>query len=197
MKHKVFTSFTMASSAVLLFSACDDGPVDPNLACKNLAPEIIELMQENGTQATAFTNHKYMVDENGNMVIPNQSVVPGKVTVNCQADAQLSIGTAVPVAYYKSLGDGLDLHIGYEVRKTGYDCTSLRPEIIALTEEDRATNGFALVQIYEPQTLSDNEDKLECQGRAFWSDQDETMINYTAFRDIEGDVLISYEIPQN
>lgn len=187
----------LLTPSIALLYACDDGPRDPNIACKNLEPEIIELMKENDVQVSAFFNHKYMTDENGKMVIPDQDVVPGKITINCQADVQLSNGTTIPFAFYKSL-DGLDLYTGYEPLEVsvGYDCTSLRPDIIALSEENRATAGFALVQIYEPQTLSSKEDRLECQGRAMWSDSDETVLNYTAYIDIEDNIIITYEIPQ-
>jgi hypothetical protein len=76
------------------------------------------------------------------------------------------------------------------------NCDNIRPDIIELSERDRASRGFALVAIYEPTEISKSETELNCRGKASWSDSDETAIIYKQYIDQEGTIMLQYEIPQ-
>jgi hypothetical protein len=76
------------------------------------------------------------------------------------------------------------------------DCSSIRQEIIDLTEKDRASRGFALVAIYDPTQVSKTDGELKCTGKASWSDQDNTPINYRQYIDQEGTIMVEYTVPQ-
>ena len=76
------------------------------------------------------------------------------------------------------------------------DCDNTRDEIIDLTEQDRASRGYAVVKIYDPVEVSRTDAELKCQGRAKWSDGDETSIVYRSYLDSEGERLVEYEVPE-
>jgi len=73
------------------------------------------------------------------------------------------------------------------------DCNNLRSEIIAMTEEDRASRGYALIKIREPKTISNTDKQISCSGQAIWTDGDTTGINYKNYIDEDGDVMIEYQ----
>jgi len=75
------------------------------------------------------------------------------------------------------------------------DCENTRAEIVELSEKDRASNGFALLKIYEPTEVSRTDKELKCTGRASWSDGDQTKINYRSYLDSEGERFVEYEVP--
>ena len=72
-------------------------------------------------------------------------------------------------------------------------CENIRQDIIDLTEEDRASRGYALVAIYEPTEVSKTNKELKCRGKASWSDGDSTGITYKQYIDQEGDIMIEYQ----
>ena len=76
------------------------------------------------------------------------------------------------------------------------DCDSLREDIVALSEQDRAARGYAIIKIYEPTEVSKSDSEVKCTGRASWSDGDETGIAYRAYIDSEGDPFIEYEVTE-
>jgi len=76
------------------------------------------------------------------------------------------------------------------------DCSNLREEIVGLTEQDRVSRGFSLIKIYDPKEVSRSTNDVKCRGRASWSDGDETQIDYKAFLDSEGELMVQYEVPQ-
>lgn len=76
------------------------------------------------------------------------------------------------------------------------DCANLRDDIVDLTEQDRASRGFSLIKIYDPKEVSRSANDVTCRGRASWSDGDETPIDYKAFLDSEGDLMVQYEVAQ-
>ena len=71
-------------------------------------------------------------------------------------------------------------------------CESIREEIVELSEQDRASRGYAIVKIYEPTEVSRSNEKLVCEGRASWSDQDETKLKYSTYKDSEGEWMLEY-----
>lgn len=73
------------------------------------------------------------------------------------------------------------------------DCENIRPDIIELSEKDRASTGYALVAIYEPTEVSRSDKELVCRGKASWSDTDETPISYKQYIDQEGTVMLQFE----
>jgi hypothetical protein len=48
-------------------------------------------------------------------------------------------------------------------------------------------------KIYEPVEVSRSNEKLVCEGRASWSDQDETKLKYSTYKDSEGEWMLEYE----
>ena len=76
------------------------------------------------------------------------------------------------------------------------DCENIRPDIIELSEKDRASKGYALVAIYEPTEVSKSDKELACRGKASWSDNDETPISYKQYIDQEGSLMLQFEIPE-
>lgn len=76
-----------------------------------------------------------------------------------------------------------------------YDCEALIPEIIALSEEDRVYNGYAILKINSASQLSFTTDRLECAGEALWTDKDRTKIIFAVYEDYDGELLIEYEVP--
>ncbi len=72
-------------------------------------------------------------------------------------------------------------------------CESIRDDIVELSEKDRASRGYAIVKIYEPVEVSRSNEKLSCEGRASWSDQDETKLKYSTYKDSEGEWMLEYE----
>ena len=78
---------------------------------------------------------------------------------------------------------------GYE----NISCKDLREEIIDLSEEQQAFNGFSIIKIYEPTWVSRAEQRVVCNGIAAWTDAEETNIQYEAYTDRDGDWMIQYE----
>ena len=78
---------------------------------------------------------------------------------------------------------------GYE----NISCKDLREEIIDLSEEQQAFNGFSIIKIYEPTLVSRTEQRVVCNGIAAWTDAEETNIQYEAYTDRDGDWMIQYE----
>lgn len=76
------------------------------------------------------------------------------------------------------------------------DCKNIRPDIIELSEKDRASLGYALIAIYEPTEVSKSDKELVCRGKASWSDNDETPISYKQYIDQEGSLMLQFEIPE-
>jgi hypothetical protein len=76
------------------------------------------------------------------------------------------------------------------------DCENLRGEIVNLSEQDRTSRGYSLIKIYDPKEVSRSSKDVKCSGRASWSDGDNTVINYTAYVDSEGETMVQYDIPQ-
>jgi len=76
------------------------------------------------------------------------------------------------------------------------DCENIRPDIIELSEKDRASKGYALIAIYEPTEVSKSDKELVCRGKASWSDNDETPISYKQYIDQEGSLMLQFEIPE-
>lgn len=79
--------------------------------------------------------------------------------------------------------------------QTVSDCDNTRQEIVDLTEQDRASRGFAIIKIYDPVEVSRTDAELKCRGRARWSDGDETSIVYRSYLDSDGERFVEYEIP--
>ena len=78
---------------------------------------------------------------------------------------------------------------GYE----NISCKDLREEIIDLSEEQQAFNGFSIIKIYEPTLVSRTENKVVCEGIARWNDASESNIKYQAYTDRDGDWMIEFE----
>ena len=78
---------------------------------------------------------------------------------------------------------------GYE----NISCKDLREEIIDLSEEQQAFNGFSIIKIYEPTLVSRTEQRVVCNGIAARTDAEETNIQYEAYTDRDGDWMIQYE----
>ena len=72
------------------------------------------------------------------------------------------------------------------------NCENIRPDIIDLSEKDRASRGFALVAIYDPTEISKSDNELKCRGKASWSDNDNTGITYRQYIDQEGTIMLEY-----
>ena len=84
----------------------------------------------------------------------------------------------------------------YKTNQALSTCENIRSDIIELSEKDRASEGYALVAIYEPTKVSKSEKELNCRGKAFWSDNDETEISYKQYLDQEGNLMLQYNIPE-
>ena len=78
---------------------------------------------------------------------------------------------------------------GYE----NISCKDLREEIIDLSEEQQAFNGYSIIKIYEPTLVSRTEQRVVCNGIAAWTDATESNIQYEAYTDRDGDWMIQYE----
>ena len=77
---------------------------------------------------------------------------------------------------------------GYE----NISCEDLREEIIDLTVEQQAFNGYAIIKIYDPTLVSRSDNKVLCRGVAAWTDGGESTIQYEAYKDREGDWMIQF-----
>lgn len=75
------------------------------------------------------------------------------------------------------------------------NCENIRQDIIELSEEDRASTGYALIAIYEPTEISRTDKEFKCSGEASWSDNETTSITYKQYIDKEGTTIIAYEVP--
>jgi hypothetical protein len=71
-------------------------------------------------------------------------------------------------------------------------CEQLRPEVVRLSERDRISRGFALLKIYEPTTIKQDDDRLTCHGRAVWTNGSQTQIEYGFYKDSEGEIILTY-----
>ena len=78
---------------------------------------------------------------------------------------------------------------GYE----NISCKDLREEIIDLSEEQQAFNGYSIIKIYEPTLVSRTEQRVVCNGIAAWTDATESNLQYEAYTDRDGDWMIQYE----
>ncbi|PZT90761.1 MAG: hypothetical protein DI625_17140 [Sphingomonas sp.] len=67
-------------------------------------------------------------------------------------------------------------------------CESIRDDVIRIAGQ----NGVNIVKIYEPQTLVDTPDKLDCSGRVLVSSGQEAKLYYRSFKDADGDRLVQY-----
>lgn len=89
-----------------------------------------------------------------------------------------------------------------------YTCEDVAAEAIAISEEDRDVNGFAMLQIYNQEVVYDGRSGdprvpsgetsavvFECAGDAAWSDLDETPLEFGVEIDVNGDEWIYYQVP--
>lgn len=67
-------------------------------------------------------------------------------------------------------------------------CESIRDDVIRTA----AQNGVNIVKIYEPKTILDTPDKLDCSGRALVGTGQQATIYFRSFKDADGDRLIQY-----
>lgn len=67
-------------------------------------------------------------------------------------------------------------------------CESIRDDVIRIAGQ----NGVHVVKIYEPKTIVDTPDKLDCSGRVLVSSGQETTLYYRSFKDADGDRLVQY-----
>lgn len=88
-----------------------------------------------------------------------------------------------------------------------YSCEDIAADAIAISEEDRAVNGYAMLQIYNQEVVYEGHSGdvrvppgetstvvFECTGDAVWSDADETPLVYGVEIDVNGDEWVYYEV---
>ena len=107
----------------------------------------------------------------------------------------ISTGALMAAAFITATIAGCD-SLPNKADQTLSNCKNIRPDIIKLSEKDRASSGYALVAIYEPTEISKSATELNCRGKASWSDNEETAITYKQYIDQEGSVMLQYDIPQ-
>jgi hypothetical protein len=72
------------------------------------------------------------------------------------------------------------------------NCEQIRAEVVAMSQRDRISRGFALLKIYDPELVSQRPDRLTCRGRAAWTNGLQSALEYGFFQDSEGEYILTY-----